>query len=197
MREGPVTWDDFQREFDRKFYTDQMKDRKEAEFHRLVQGGMFVADYEAKFNSLCKFAEPYANDDGRKARKFVKGLNDYIYQQMGLERYEDYSRAVSHALNAEAHEKRLPHDQNRNGKRTQPQQGGNPGGNGNGNPEAPKRPRGDDQDVGQEQGNQYKGFQQRPECPKCGRRHLGVCMHGKCFNCGQKGHIHKNCPDPQ
>ena len=66
-----------------------MKDRKEAEFNRLVQGNMSVAEYEAKFNSLCKFLEPHVNDDGRKARKFVKGLNSYIYQQMGLERYED------------------------------------------------------------------------------------------------------------
>ena len=55
-----------------------MKDQKEAEFSKLIQGNMFVAEYEAKFNSLSRFDEHITSDDGRKARKFVKGLKSYI-----------------------------------------------------------------------------------------------------------------------
>lgn len=43
-----------------------------------------------------------ANDDGRKARRFVKGLRTYIRDKLAAFRFEEYTSAVNHALNVEA-----------------------------------------------------------------------------------------------
>lgn len=43
----------------------------------------------------------------------------------------------------------------------------------------------------------FQGPYQRPKCPKCNKKHGGVCLAGKCFNCGVKGHFSKSCPKPQ
>jgi hypothetical protein len=28
----------------------------------------------------------------------------------------------------------------------------------------------------------------------CGKKHQGMCMQGRCHNCGQEGHQRMNCP---
>lgn len=35
-----------------------------------------------------------------------------------------------------------------------------------------------------------------PQCPSCGRHHMGECQAGSsvCFQCGQHGHFMRNCP---
>ena len=124
-----------------KYFTDQMKAKKEVEFNRLVQGSLFVVDYEVKFTSLTKFTDPFVHDEGRKARKFVKGLNGYIRTHMCLKRYEDYSKAVKNALNVEVNEVKRPQEPNQNFKRTQPYQGGSSEDNRKGSFDAQKRQR--------------------------------------------------------
>ena len=196
LGDRPITWGDFQREFDKKYFTDQMKDKKEAEFNRLVQGCLSVADYEAKFTSLSKFAD--VRDEGKKARKFVRGLNECIRTHMRLERYEDYSKAVTHALNVEVTEVKCSQEQDQNRKRVQPPQDDNQGHVWNGYAEPPKRQRWDDQGIGQGQlGYQQREFREKPECPQCRKRHFGICRLGKCFNCGQEGHSYKHCERPR
>ena len=196
-RDGPITWNDFQIEFDHKFFTDQMKDRKEVEFLKFFQGSLSVAEYEAKFNSLSKFAGQYATDEGRKARRFVRGLSMHLRQHMVLKRYESYTKAVRDALNVEINEIRRPQEQHQNFKRPQPQQGVNQESYGNGIYGARKRQRGEKQGSYRGQSGDQEGiFQERPKCPTCRRRHPGICRLGRCFNCGEKGHLNNACPRP-
>ncbi|XP_070054245.1 uncharacterized protein [Nicotiana tomentosiformis] len=51
----------------------------------------------------------------------------------------------------------------------------------------------------QVQSNGDSQLQQRPPCPKCGRRHLGVCRRGtdECFGSEVKGHQLRHCPNSQ
>lgn len=53
-REGTViTWERFLQVFDKQYYSDSIQDKKEEEFNKLTQREMSVAEYEAKFTSLC------------------------------------------------------------------------------------------------------------------------------------------------
>ncbi|KAK3036488.1 hypothetical protein RJ639_030835 [Escallonia herrerae] len=51
-----------------------VKDQKEEEFLKLVQNDMTVAQYEAKFTSLSRYAPHQVDIENHKARRFEKGL---------------------------------------------------------------------------------------------------------------------------
>ena len=127
-----------------------------------------------------------------------------------------YSRAVSHALNAEAHERRQPPEQNANFKRAHPQQGSGSGYQG-GNFNAQKKQRWGNQVQGPTGNRNVQPFrgpnqgpknfqgprpvqvkpQEIPVCAKCGAKHLGDCFQGTCFNCGEFGHRASACLKPK
>lgn len=119
-----ITWEQFLRAFDRQYYSDSVRDRKEDEFNKLVQGRMTVAEYEAKFNSLSRFVEDIANNEGRKAQKFVMGLSTYIRDKLAVFRFESYATAVSHALNVEMNCTDLRQEQARDHKRSRQRERG-------------------------------------------------------------------------
>ena len=48
------------------------------EFERLVQGRMFVVEYEKKFLELLEFCPYLIPDDDKKERRFLDGCNDVI-----------------------------------------------------------------------------------------------------------------------
>ncbi|MCI62518.1 hypothetical protein A2U01_0083775, partial [Trifolium medium] len=54
-----VTWERFKREFLIKYIPADVRNRKVVEFMELKQGNMYVADYAAKFESLCAFSPHY------------------------------------------------------------------------------------------------------------------------------------------
>lgn len=51
-----ITWEVFQTTFFDKYFPDSVKNEKEAKFMQIRQGGMFVSEYEAKFEDLSKFS---------------------------------------------------------------------------------------------------------------------------------------------
>ena len=69
---------DFKTAFEAQFVPEAFKEAKRVEFEMLVQGSMFVVEYEKKFLELAEFC-PYAipNDD-RKKKRFLDGLSNVI-----------------------------------------------------------------------------------------------------------------------
>lgn len=54
--QAAISWADFKQAFFEHFYPNSYRDAKLAEFLRLVQGTMIVAEYEQKFINLSKYA---------------------------------------------------------------------------------------------------------------------------------------------
>ncbi|KAL0405729.1 UNVERIFIED_CONTAM: hypothetical protein Slati_3886800 [Sesamum latifolium] len=72
--ETPHTWINFVKEFNDKFVPQVVRDRREQEFVNLIQGSCTVAQYEAKFNKLIKYAPYMLDDELRRTKKFLRGL---------------------------------------------------------------------------------------------------------------------------
>ncbi|KAL5825174.1 hypothetical protein ACOSQ3_021237 [Xanthoceras sorbifolium] len=62
---------------------------------------MTVTEYEREFVRLSKYARDMVATEADKCRRFEDGLNDYIRLQVAAFEFEDFTRLVSAALNAE------------------------------------------------------------------------------------------------
>lgn len=60
------------------------------EFQDLVKGQFNVADYEAKFTELCRYASQVIGTKKKKARKFQEGLVPYLHHKLVPLMIEDY-----------------------------------------------------------------------------------------------------------
>ncbi|XP_028105250.1 uncharacterized protein LOC114304279 [Camellia sinensis] len=67
---GNMIWIRFNEIFYDKYFSQCFRDRKVSEFQELKQGKMFVAECEAKFTELARFAPHMVDTDFKKARKF-------------------------------------------------------------------------------------------------------------------------------
>ena len=83
---GPVIWDRFLGHFNEKYFSERIKERKAAEFAALVQRNLTIAEYEAKFARLSRYAPHLIPNDRAKANRFMRGLQpEYITQLMHLD----------------------------------------------------------------------------------------------------------------
>ena len=81
-----VTWAEFLDHFNSKYFSDRIKEIKAAEFASLVQRNLSVAEYEAKFARLSKYAPHLIPNDRTKATRFMRGLKpEYISSLMHLD----------------------------------------------------------------------------------------------------------------
>ena len=68
-------WEDFKKQFERKFVPEHVKQQKEAEFLNLKQGQMTVAVYVHTFLQLSKYATDLVDTEEKKVKRFLNGLN--------------------------------------------------------------------------------------------------------------------------
>ncbi|XP_073271489.1 uncharacterized protein [Primulina huaijiensis] len=95
---NPKMWDNFLQEFEGKYITQVILNTREREFMDLVQGDMTIAQYEAEFHRLIHYAKHYMEDEVRKKKKFVHGLNlDIRWATLSTE-VASYVSAVNQAL---------------------------------------------------------------------------------------------------
>ncbi|XP_028071133.1 uncharacterized protein LOC114273529 isoform X2 [Camellia sinensis] len=212
---GGLTWNQFTKVFNDKYFPATYRYEKEREFLRLEQGDLTVAQYEAKFISLSRFAPSFVDDEEVKCRRFTDGLDLDIKSRIRVLGITNYSTLVDKALTAEKDviEMKLAEQQkkrhlssshhentsNRPSKR---------GGHGYGsvksssayqkNREHPTPT----QSISNQRHGQSSGTSSqftRSVCKQCGRAHTGVCHAGTdlCFRCGQKGHLVKDCTVPK
>ncbi|KAJ0978127.1 hypothetical protein J5N97_013601 [Dioscorea zingiberensis] len=96
------TWAEFRTAFDRKFMPQIYRDAKHEEFPRLIQGSLSVADYEAKFTDLGRYAPDYTDNEHQKCRRFERGLRDEIRNIVTLAGLSDFTDLVEGSLRVES-----------------------------------------------------------------------------------------------
>ncbi|KAL5570732.1 hypothetical protein UlMin_020329 [Ulmus minor] len=182
------TWEMFKNEFFNQYFPKSVRREKEREFSRLEQGNKTVAEYEASFARLAKFAPDLVATEESRARRFEEGLSASIRQAVILFEIVTYSGVVNKALLVERPQ-RLDSDQNKNRPGGQKSSGGNS-----------KQTfwKGNDRKRnyrGRNDNPNQQGKQPKRTCQKCGKEHLGECCKGTdgCFKCGKPGHFARDC----
>ncbi|GAU39361.1 hypothetical protein TSUD_56880 [Trifolium subterraneum] len=94
-----ITWKMFKREFFNKYFPADVKNKKVVEFMKLEQGNMSVAEYAAKFESLCAFSPHYntPETENDKCVKFESGLRSDIKHIIGFAEIRNFTTLVAKA----------------------------------------------------------------------------------------------------
>ena len=86
----------FKSEFLKKYFLEDLRNKKEAEFLILKQGNLSVVEYAAKFEELSRFY-PYINTEDAMISncvKFENGLRPDIYQYICFHEVRDFDTLV-------------------------------------------------------------------------------------------------------
>ncbi|XP_052490820.1 uncharacterized protein LOC128043056 [Gossypium raimondii] len=205
-----VTWDLFQKEFQKKYIGEIYIEEKKQEFLMLKQGNMIVLDYEREFSRLSRYASEYVPTETDSCKRFLRGLREEIKIHLVSLRIIELVDLVERAKMIEqvlGLDKKSEMGKSA-GKRT---------GTTSSNP-LPKRfreSRGgwrssflsdrDDRNRGKQITSSTGSVKapsresENPECDYCGKRHFGECWKkiGGCFRCGSTEHFVKDCPKIQ
>ncbi|XP_050908051.1 uncharacterized protein LOC127121639 [Lathyrus oleraceus] len=167
-----ITWVVFKGAFLEKYFTADVRGRKEVEFLELKQGNMIVADYAAKFEELSRFCPYYngAEAEMSKCIKFESGLRPEIKQFIRYQEIHQFSV--------------LSVSDKRNGNLNQ----GKP----YGDPSIKRKHRSDD-----EKNPSGGGASNFVRCYKCGEFGHRISDYksttANCFKCGKPGHRATDC----
>ncbi|GAU51866.1 hypothetical protein TSUD_416500 [Trifolium subterraneum] len=105
-----TTWEMFKREFFNKYFPADVKNKKVVEFMKLEQGNMSVAEYAAKFESLCAFSPHYNTPEAEndKCVKFESGLRPDIKHIIGFAEIRNFTTLLKvHERNYPTHDLEL------------------------------------------------------------------------------------------
>ena len=67
------TWLNFVREFNKKYLSPIVQEKRKDDFIKLRQGTLSVSEYETQFTKLSKFAPELIVTEQRRVRRFGKG----------------------------------------------------------------------------------------------------------------------------
>lgn len=92
-----VTWDMFRKEFLGRYFSEDVRGKKEIEFLELKQGDMSVTEYAAKFVELATFYPHYSAETAEfsKCIKFENGLRADIKRAIGYQQIRVFSELVN------------------------------------------------------------------------------------------------------
>ncbi|XP_012453152.1 uncharacterized protein LOC105775168 [Gossypium raimondii] len=82
LPDDQVTWDLFQKEFQKKYIGEMYIEEKKQEFLVLKQGNMSILDYEQEFSRLSRYASEYVPTEADSCKRFLRGLRDKINIQL-------------------------------------------------------------------------------------------------------------------
>lgn len=94
-------WDTFKKEFERKNFPPEERDRMEQAFLRLEQGEKSVREYDAEFTKLSKYVYYGNGDEAIIVRKFLRGLRPEIGSRLQAVTSESLFELVEKAVNVE------------------------------------------------------------------------------------------------
>ena len=78
---GPIVWRQFKEAFYKKYFPDSVRRQKVGEFVRLEQRDLTVAQYEAKFTELSRFAPQLIATEEEKKNIKVSGWTKALFEE--------------------------------------------------------------------------------------------------------------------
>ncbi|XP_016667470.2 uncharacterized protein [Gossypium hirsutum] len=203
-----VTWDLFQKEFQKKYIGELYIEEKKQEFLVLKQGNMSVLDYEREFSRLSRYALEYVPTGADSCKRFLRGLRDEIKIQLVSLRITELVDLVERAKMIE---QVLGLDKKSEiGKSVGKRMGTT---SSNPLPKRFKESRSDwKSSFSSDKGGRSRGNQMTvttssvrgpsrgveiPDCEHCGKKHRGECwkVTRGCFRYGSTDHFIRDCPN--
>ncbi|KAL1214914.1 hypothetical protein V5N11_033008 [Cardamine amara subsp. amara] len=96
-----ITWEIFKKEFERKYFPPEARDRLESQFNNLEQGKMSVRVYETLFMRLRRYIGPVRHDQEAMIRKFLWGLRLDSQGRLMSVTYTNLTELVERAVSIE------------------------------------------------------------------------------------------------
>ncbi|XP_058222624.1 uncharacterized protein LOC131332425 [Rhododendron vialii] len=113
-----ITWAMFTKAFHEKYFPRSYQMGQRREFLKLEQGKMTVAEYEARFTTLSRFALNLVSTDEDKCRMFEDGLNIELRPYVVNQRLNNFADMIEVATNFERDLGLLNEQREQNKKRT-------------------------------------------------------------------------------
>nr|CAD1820576.1 unnamed protein product [Ananas comosus var. bracteatus] len=191
-----ISWKKFKELLLAHYFSTSVKRKMEQDLRNLRQGDRTVAEYEREYSRLLHCVPFVVRDDEDKARIFEQGLRPPIFRFVQSSNLQTYREVVDRALivesgAAEVQERREAMDKGK-AKRLAAE-----GASSTHSRRPPKHPR--SQQRGHDSAAQRGGSDRRrpSPCVICGGPHFPPqCSQraGRCFRCGQEGHVRAECP---
>ena len=95
-------WKNFVREFNEKFLSSLIQEKREDKFIKLRQGVSSMAEYEEKFTKLSNFAPELVINEWKKIRHFVQGFNVKIQEGLAAAQISTFTEPLAKVQRVES-----------------------------------------------------------------------------------------------